>query len=979
MIRKSSLYQRSMIIMAVFVMLLNVLAVCPRKVLAEGGVSVSTDYMSMNINDERTFRIKADNCVANIDITSSDEKIAKPSFDSVWLDNESVLVTVYAHKAGNCRITINITDAATYDEQHFTAQYHIDVEVKKDLLPQEVLFPYASIESGDVSEGTKLALYCDTPDSVIRYSINGSDFQEYADAIELGKKKADEEQKITVNAYATKEGNYTDSEMVEYVYHIIESEEDYGSITEEDQQIYDDPSEIPDGFWIAGIRDFDYTGKALTQDDFRVYYGTTLLVFKTDYSVSYKNNTNAGTATMTVSGKGNYAGSLSVPFIIHPISIDPVISLNDVYTYKMSGVSISPKVTNNGKTIKNKTDYTYTIRNGKGEIVSKLNEAGYFTVSFTGTGNYSFSKEVTVRMIENNQKLVSNLAISFPSSSNFDYTYDGKEKCPPLTIKDGKIDLSEHISEFFDVSYENNINAGTASVTVAAKENNADYAGSTVKTFNIKGISISKASISGFVSSYPYSEEAIEQDLILNYNGEKLLEGKDYTISYSNNRDVGTATMIINGEGIYSGTIKKTFKINGVALSKVSVSGIENKSYTGKEVLQDSLVLTYDGKSLVEGSDYRLEYKNNIKAGSASLKIIGMGGYTGNVNKSFKIAQTELTDKRIQVSMDGSYEYVKGGVKPGPVITCGTYTLVNGVDYKLSYKNNGKINDNSNSKNITSVVITGKGNYKGTLTRNFKITTKQINQLEILAKDCAAGLNKTNVTITDVNGKNLSVLTDYTITKCVYNENVKLANGTQRYVGESVFFADIIPANTVLKVTIKGKGSYTGTVTALYKTYKKSISSVTATIAAQEYTGEPITLSKNDIVLKSNGTIVSSSQYDIVSYKNNIKKGNATVTIKGKGDYYGGTKDIRFTIKNKNMSCTLTFDGNGATSGSMKDQTISGNTAIKSNSFKKTGYVFVGWSYQKNGPVVYSDKDMFNYDKSCYGNTVRLYAIWQAQ
>ena len=515
-------------------------------------------------------------------------------------------------------------------------------------------------------------------------------------------------------------------------------------------------------------------------------------------------------------------------------------------------------------------------------------------------------------------------------------------------------------------------------MTVTAKEN-PDYVGSATKTFTIKGVSISKAKISGFVSSYPYSGTEIEQDLSLSYNEMPLAEGKDYIISYSNNREVGTATMIISGQGIYSGTVKKTYKITGVSISKVSVYGITDKSYTGEEVLQDNLVLTYEGKTLVNGTDYKLEYRNNIKAGSAGLKIIGLGGYTGNMNKSFKIVQTELSDKRILISMNGSFEYVKGGVKPEPVITCGTYTLINGTDYKLSYKNNGKVNDNSNSKNITSVIITGKGNYKGTITKNFKITTKQISQLNVLAKDCAAGLNKTNVTITDVNDKNLSVLTDYSITKCVYNENVKLANGTQRYVGESVFFADVIPANTVIKVTIKGKGSYTGTVTALYKTYKKSISSVTATIEAQEYTGEPITLSKSDIVLKTNGTVVNSTQYDIVSYKNNIKKGNATVTIRGKGDYYGGTKDIRFVIKNKNMSCTLSFDGNGATSGSMKDQTISSITTIKSNSFKKTGYVFAGWSYQKNGSVVYSDKAPFNYDESCYGKTVKLYAIWQAQ
>ena len=122
----------------VIVLLLAVLPLKAQEIHADGGISVSTDSMSMNINDEKVFRIKAENCVADIDIYSSDESIAMVSHDALWLDDESFLVTVSAHKAGNCVITIDVKDAATYDDRHFTATYTIDVEVKKDLLPQEV-------------------------------------------------------------------------------------------------------------------------------------------------------------------------------------------------------------------------------------------------------------------------------------------------------------------------------------------------------------------------------------------------------------------------------------------------------------------------------------------------------------------------------------------------------------------------------------------------------------------------------------------------------------------------------------------------------------------------------------------------------------------------------------------------------------------------------------------------------------------------
>ncbi len=960
----------------VALLVLGVLPFNAKEVYADGGVSVSTDHMSMNINDEKVFRIKADNCVADIDIYSSDESIAMVSQDAVWLDNESVLITVTAHKAGNCILTIDVKDAATYDEQRFTATYRISVEVKKDLLPQEVLTPYASIESSEVSQGTKLFLHCDTPDSTIYYSINDAGYVEYDDALTLSSSIADADKKILISAYATK-ASYTDSPVNEYQYTITESEEDYGTITEEDRQIYDDPSEIPQGFWLTGVKDMTYTGKALTQENVHVYYHTTLLEEKKDYSISYKNNTNAGTAILNVTGKGNYNGSLSKTFTIKGITIDPQVTVTDTYGYSKSGVLPTVKVANNGKNLKNKTDYTVTILNSAGNAVEKMYEAGQYTIKVNGNGNYSFIRQAAVKVAGADQKFVSKLSISLPSSKLFDYEYDGTAKEPIPTVKDGKVDLKDELYDLFDIRYENNVNAGTASVIITAKDSCKEYAGSVTKTFKINGIALSKAKLDGFVSSLDYSGGEVRQNITLTLDGKTLKEGTDYVISYSDNTAIGKATMLVEGRGIYSGSIKKTYKINGFAISKATVTGIYDKGYTGTAIVQDGLVVRYDGKVLTQDQDYELTYKNNIKAGSASIEIKGLGAYTGTLKKSFKIIQTDISSSAVYAFVKTSYEYEKGGVKPEPVVKSGSYTLVKDVDYKLTYKNNSKVNDNSDSKNLTSVTITGKGNYKGSITKTFAITSKSLTSTNILVRDCAAGINKTSVTITDTNGKDLSLLRDYSISKVVYNENVRLSNGTQRYKGEQVYFADNIPANTVLKVTLKGKGSYTGSISVLYKTYQRSISSASASIAPREYTGEPITLSKSDIVLKDKNTVLDSSCYDIVAYKDNIKKGTATVTIKGKGTVYGGTKDIKFSIKNKNLSCTIHFDSNGAGSGSMSDQSLSQAGTLKSNNFKRSGYTFAGWSLTKNGAVAYTDKAVFKYDETCYGKTIVLYAIWK--
>lgn len=969
----NKIFEKCVLSVMVFIMLLGILPFKAADVYADGGLEVSTSSISMSIGDEKLFRIKADNCAASIDIISSDEKIARVSVDSAFLDNESLIVAVNAYKAGDCVITIRVNDAATYDEKHFTAEYTIDVTVDQELGPQQVLYPYANFESGDVSNGSLLRLLCDTPDAVIYYSLNGSDYSQYDDAITLNKSIADEEDKIYVSAYASREGNYTDSETVDYTYHIVESPEDYGEISEEDREIYIDPQEIPKGFWLTGVKDLNYTGKKQTQENIRVYYHTTLLKEKSDYTISYKDNQNAGTATMTVTGKGNYAGSLSKTFAIKAILISPEISLTEIYAYNKSGISVSPKVTYNGKTLKNKTDYVCTILNESGSTVSKLSDPGIYSVRIDGAGNYSFTRSFEVRVMKDTQKLVSKLNITLPSSK---YPYEGKEITPVPVVKDGNTVL-EPLSDYFEISYQDNINAGTASVIVTAKPDCQQYAGSAIKTFKIDGTSISYAKINGLVSSFAYTGDPITQDLQLAYKDEPLTEGKDYSLVYENNKEVGTATLMIYGLGRFSGSMKKTFKINGVSVSKTSITGIYDKTYTGQSIEQSDLKLTYEGKVLKEGTDYQLAYKNNLKAGTATVTISGLGAYTGSVKKYFKIYQTQLTNKNANVSMASSYDYEKGGVKPEPVIKVGSYTLINGMDYKLSYKNNSKVSDNSGK--MAQVIITGKGNYKGTLIREFTIETKDLVKTQVLVKDCSAGLHKVSASITDTNGKSLSALTDYTISKIVYNENVRLSNGTQRYKGESVFITDLVPANTVLKATIKAKGNYTGTVTVLYKTYQKNISSLSATIQAKEYTGEPVYLSKSEIVLKKGTAIIDSSNFDIVSYKNNIAKGNATVVIRGKGNIYGGIKEIKFAIRNKNLSCNLHFDGNGNTSGSMKDQSIGEALPIRSNSFKKTGYIFEGWSLARNGTKVYDDKDLFNYDESCYGKTITLYAVWRMQ
>ena len=123
-----------------------------------------------------------------------------------------------------------------------------------------------------------------------------------------------------------------------------------------------------------------------------------------------------------------------------------------------------------------------------------------------------------------------------------------------------------------------------------------------------------------------------------------------------------------------------------------------------------------------------------------------------------------------------------------------------------------------------------------------------------------------------------------------------------RLAGTVVDKNDIVPAGTVIIVTVTGKGNYTNsTVSTEYGITKAAISKATVTVPKQTYTGEQVTPGTDEIVVKmGKNTILTTDDYEIVGYSNNVKKGTATVTIKGKGNY-GGTKVQKFTIQAKKL------------------------------------------------------------------------------
>ena len=361
------------------------------------------------------------------------------------------------------------------------------------------------------------------------------------------------------------------------------------------------------------IPDQTYTGEEI-KPKVTVISGTKELTEGQDYSVSYSDNKYPGKAKVTITGKGNYIGTIETEFdiIVGLDKVNKSVISNQYYTG--SGIKPVPIATLDGRLLENGKDYTLKYSNNT--------NIGRATITLTGKGYYSGSTNIYFNIVGK--------ASDFEVSSVANHTYTGSARKPVPTVKYNGKELTAGTD--YTLTYKNNINPGTATITVKGK---GLYTGSKTITFKILG----KAS--GFtvpsIADRTYTGKAIKPSPTIRFNGKKLVKGTDYTLSYSNNKKVGKATIIITGKGKYKGTRKVTFRIIGKA-DKFKVASISKKKYTGKEIKPKPTV-KFAGKKLTYGKDYTLSYSNNKKVGTATITIKGKGYYKGTKKVKFTIVK----------------------------------------------------------------------------------------------------------------------------------------------------------------------------------------------------------------------------------------------------------------------------------------------------------------------------------------------------
>ena len=213
------------------------------------------------------------------------------------------------------------------------------------------------------------------------------------------------------------------------------------------------------------------------------------------------------------------------------------------------------------------------------------------------------------------------------------YAYDGKAKKPGVTVKLNGKTLKNGTD--YTVSYSNNTKVGTAKVTITGKGN---YTGLVSKTYSIKN-NFKKATVSG-ISTKAFTGKNITQSITVKYNGKTLKNGTDYTVSYSNNKNIGTATVKITGKGSYTGTITKTFKINP-AKQEIQKLTAKSKAFFVDWAQKDS------------ATGYEIQYATNSKFTSAKKVTI-------TNNKTDTKTISKLSGKKKYYVRVRSYTTVKG-------------------------------------------------------------------------------------------------------------------------------------------------------------------------------------------------------------------------------------------------------------------------------------------------------------------------------
>lgn len=694
------------------------------------------------------------------------------------------------------------------------------------------------------------------------------------DKNELIKRKLQALKTLIATCEGLEQGSYTDESWKTFTDALAAAKttagktgvtaEEIDSAMDQLQAAYDalkQQDDVPQGLWVkwddesmfvqdeGGQDHITYTGKAI-RPVICVYDGSKQLKEKTDYTVVYKQNINAGEAVVTVNGKGNYTQKLEKTFTIDKVDINTLV-VADLYGIVAAGntkpVQPKPVVKYNGRALRLKLDYTVGYQN---PATDGKTPGVYNVILASNPNSKNFTGSTTIQMVladKADAVLMSKVTIKkIPAQP---YAWDaaakrGKVQKPAVTVTHGRKTLTgreegqQDQNWDYEVLYDMVHTEAGETATITVRGNGTRYFGTKTAAFKITGtplkankVSLKDVPKSGLI----YTGSAQEPEVVIADAVSPEDGYKPYAVTYQKNTNVGTATVTVTGINGYTGTVKKTFRI-----------------------------VAYD---ILTNADGRFAF-----------------GEDNTITKQIPYAKggSKLTDEHV----DARFTDDKGNV----------VNLEQGKDYTLTYKRN-------TSAGTACVAIKGKGNYKGTVREiPFTIVPRDLGELaagtvagDILLKN-AKKYNAVIPVITDLNGRKLQNRTDFTVDKA-----------TAYTYADGSAITETPAVGSWIKVTAAAKGgNYTGQVSATFRVIANDryIASARVRIEPQKYTGAEVRPGREAVTVemkvKGKWEEIDKSCFEITGYTNNVKKGTAKLTIHGTGEY-GGSKTVSFRINAKPM------------------------------------------------------------------------------
>ena len=448
----------------------------------------------------------------------------------------------------------------------------------------------------------------------------------------------------------------------------------------------------------------------------------------TDFTASYSNNINAGTANVTITGIGRYEGTIrrtfriikAPPYFKFESNIVTKTNIDDPFTNKLTIKTDGTVSYISGNTA------VATVDSASGEVTIKGIGTTTITVTATYGKNYlAGSAQYTLRVIEGRTD-ISQCSAKLDKTV---FTYNGSEQKPSATVTYQGKTLQQGTD--YTLDYSNNVNVGEATATVTGA---GKYMGSVTLKFKINQaaptLKFASASMQKTTLDAPFTKKT--DGTITFKSSDAGVATVDETSGEVTIKGIGTTTITVTataGTNYKAGSASYTLEVvNGIIDIADCDFALNPASYTyNGSARKPAVTVTYQGKELAAGTDYNVAYSKNVNAGTASVTVTGINGYTGNkvltfkinkANPTLKFASTAITkndlDKpftnKLSKKTDGTVTYKSSNTK---------VATVNSKTGEVTIKGVG-------TTTITAAAAAGK-NYKAkSISYTLKVTKKDI-------------------------------------------------------------------------------------------------------------------------------------------------------------------------------------------------------------------------------------------------------------